>query len=121
MKWSKQTSETLHKLVSNGATIKAACEKIGIDRWTFYEWKRLHPEWGAEVDTAKEVILDDVEDAIYTRAKDGDVTACIFILKTQGRRRGWIEKIDLNANVAINGANEATDAKVDAILKALGK
>ena len=99
MKWSKQKAQDLQALMAGGSTVKDACEKIGIDRTTFYLWKELHPEWAADVQQVRETLLDDVEDAIYTKAKAGDVTACIFILKTQGRKRGWIEKIDVDAKV----------------------
>lgn len=120
MKWSKQKAQDLQTLIAGGSTIKDACGKIGIDRTTFYLWKELHPEWAANVQQVRETLLDDVEDAIFTKAKAGDVTACIFILKTQGRKRGWIEKqeINLNGSLNIEGAEALTPAE-EAALKAI--
>ena len=41
---------------------------------------------------ARETMLDNAERTLYDEATDGNTTALIFFLKTQGKSRGYIER-----------------------------
>lgn len=69
-------------------------EQLGLTRQTIADWKRNDPEFDAEVDQIKEVTLDIVETQLMKKIMSGDTTSIIFYLKTKGRKRGYIEKID---------------------------
>ncbi len=85
-----------------------ACEIVGIDRKTHYNYYNSDPEYKEQVDSIADVAIDFVESKLYEKikgvsigkeTKDGlqvyDVppsdTAIIFYLKTKGKKRGYVE------------------------------
>jgi hypothetical protein len=72
--------------------ISISCEKIGINRGTYYNWIK-DEEFKKEVDNIEpdEAFVDFAEFALLNKIKDGDTTAIIFTLKTKGKKRGYIE------------------------------
>jgi len=90
----KNKEDFIDILRANGGNIQAACKHCHIGRRTIYEW-RDKEEWIAEaIEDIREISVDNVETSLYKSAMEGNVTAQIFFLKTQGRSRGYIEKID---------------------------
>lgn len=73
--------------------ITAACKQVGIDRKTHYRWLEADPEYKEAAEAIPEVVLDFAENQLYKAIKDGNVTATIFFLKTRGKDRGYIERI----------------------------
>ena len=69
-------------------------EQLGLTRQTIADWKRNDPEFDAEVDQIKEVTLDIVETQLMKKIMSGDTASILFYLKSQGRKRGYIEKVD---------------------------
>lgn len=89
----KEKREFLARLAVNGGQIVKTCEDMKLNRMTLWNWRQRDPEFNNQVDDTR---LDAVEDRLMSLATGGtdagDVTACIFILKTKGRARGWNEK-----------------------------
>lgn len=52
-----------------------------------------------EVKAEKEALLDVAESALIKNIQDGDNTAIIFYLKTQGKKRGYIEKTEVDQTI----------------------
>lgn len=93
MKWTKQVEDNLVTVLSgNGSNVQDACSSVGISRETFYKHKKEDKAFADRVDSLREIVLDNVETALYKTALEGNVTACIFILKTIGKDRGYIER-----------------------------
>jgi hypothetical protein len=44
---------------------------------------------------ARETMLDNAETTLYDEALDGNTTALIFFLKTQGKGRGYTERTEI--------------------------
>ena len=83
--------------------ITVACEKAGINRTTHYRWLSEDAEYKQAVGDIENVALDAVESALFDRIREGDTTAIIFYLKTKGKKRGYIERqeIDLGKDIVI--------------------
>ena len=69
-------------------------EQLGLSRVTIAAWKRDDLEFNAAVEQIQEIALDVVETQLFKNIMSGDTTSIIFYLKTKGRKRGYIEKID---------------------------
>ena len=84
--------------------VSKTCEEVGISRTQFYRLlnDETKPEFKEACLQAKEIILDEVEGALFGAIKKGNVTAMIFFLKTQGKKRGYVENPAVNLNVAEN-------------------
>ena len=72
--------------------VSKVCQEMGISRTTFYGWYNDYEDFRNKIDENKEYILDTVENILLKKINEGDTTCLIFFLKTQGQRRGYIEK-----------------------------
>lgn len=68
---------------------------VGIDRRTHYEWMSSDEVYAERVVDVNNMTLDFAETALYKQIRDGNVASTIFLLKTRGRDRGYIEKHDV--------------------------
>lgn len=75
--------------------ITLACENVGIDRGTYYNWIERDEAFRAEVEAANEVSIDFVENSLMKQIKEGNTTATIFYLKTKGKHRGYVERQEM--------------------------
>ncbi len=76
-----------------------ACDKTGISRETFRQWKLKDPKFKAACDEVSDVVLDVVESKLLRKINDEDLTAIIFYLKTKGKHRGYVERVENNVSV----------------------
>lgn len=74
--------------------ISRACDIAIIPRRSFYNWYRKDVRFRQAVDEIKSVTLDYVESKLHEGIKDGNMTAIIFYLKTQGKERGYVERVE---------------------------
>jgi hypothetical protein len=72
--------------------VTAACKQAGVGRTQFYEWLRTDEEFAKQVEDIRDVTLDFAESALYQQIKKGNTAATIFLLKTKGKGRGYIER-----------------------------
>lgn len=97
-----------------------ACKATSVPRSTFYLWCKEDDEFKAAVDDIQEVAIDYVEGKLFEKIDGVQVatktneegepvvysqppsdTAIIFYLKTKGKKRGYIEKSEVDNNVNI--------------------
>lgn len=64
----------------------------GINRSTYYKWRKEDPEFATAADEVQEAQIDFVESKLMGLINAGDTTATIFYLKTKGKKRGYSEK-----------------------------
>jgi len=97
-----------------------ACKKTGVARSTFYQWLTEDVKFKAAVDEAQEQAIDFVEGKLFQKIngiklgkidEDGEMivydqqpsdTAIIFYLKTKAKKRGYIERTEIQAEVTEN-------------------
>jgi len=61
-------------------SVKATCEKVGVRRETFYEWKKSDPEFRANIHKAWMEKLDDVEQQLNLKILQGDASLIRYFL-----------------------------------------
>ena len=72
--------------------LSLVARKLGVSRTTVYRFMESKPTLKVVLADAREKMIDNVESKLYSKALDGDTTAMIFFLKTQGKGRGYVER-----------------------------
>ena len=72
--------------------VTTACKIVGIDRGTHYNWLKDDEEYHEAVKGIEDIALDFAESKLHKSIENGSDTATIFFLKTQGKKRGYIER-----------------------------
>lgn len=75
--------------------VTSACKSVGIGRATFYRWLKDDNEFKEAVDEIQSVALDFAESKLFEQIKDNSTAATIFYLKTKGKKRGYVERQEL--------------------------
>jgi len=88
----------LDALEKSLGVVTSACKSVDIARETHYRWLREDAEYKAAVDSLSDVALDFAESQLHKQIKDGNSTATIFFLKTKGKKRGYVERQELDVS-----------------------
>lgn len=84
----------LEALEKSLGVVTTACSTVGISRETHYNWMRKDEDYRLAVKELGDVALDFAEAQLYKQIQDGNTAATIFYLKTKGKRRGYIERVE---------------------------
>ena len=74
--------------------VSKAADVLGCTTQTLYNYRDRHEDVAQAWIDIKERRHDFVEDALMRRIKESDTTAIIFYLKTQGKARGYVERVE---------------------------
>jgi len=99
----------LEALEQSLGVVTSACKKVGIGRTTFYGWLADDKEFAEQVKDIENVVLDFAESQLHKQIKDGNPSSTIFYLKTKGKKRGYVEKMEsevINKNIDITNLSE---------------
>lgn len=88
-------SEIIKAIRRASGNLTVAARALGCSRSTIYNRMGKDEEIKEVYEEQRETTLDAVEDSLVRLALDGNVTACIFLLKTRGRDRGYTESQEL--------------------------
>ncbi len=90
--------------------VTTACKMVDIARSTLYLWVSTDEEYKEAVEAIADLTLDFVESQLHKQIQKGEVTSTIFYLKTKGKKRGFIEKqeIEHSGNMQVNWVEEKT-------------
>ena len=75
--------------------VTTACNAVGINRSTHYDWMRKDPEYKQAVKSIEDRTLDFAESHLHKLIKEGNPAATIFFLKTKGKGRGYVERQEI--------------------------
>lgn len=83
--------------------VTTAAKQVGIVRQTHYNWMKDDADYKQAVEDISDIALDFAESKLHKQIEKEDTTATIFYLKTKGKKRGYIEKqeIDLGGVLGI--------------------
>ena len=73
--------------------VSTACETVNISRTTYYKYYKEDSGFRQSVDGISDIALDCAESQLFELIKEKNVTAIIFYLKTKGKKRGYVEKL----------------------------
>ena len=68
-----------------------ACKKVGISRWTHYQWLKDDEEYRQKCEAVSELVIDIAESSLFKQIAQHNTAATIFFLKTRGKKRGYQE------------------------------
>jgi len=88
----------LDALEKSLGVVTAACKSVGVGRTTHYLWMDTDPEYKAAVEELSDVAIDFAESQLHKQIKEGNSTATIFFLKTKGKKRGYIERQEVDVS-----------------------
>ena len=88
----------LDALEKSLGVVTSACKSVGVGRTTHYLWMDTDPEYKAAVEELSGVAIDFAESQLHKQIKEGNSTATIFFLKTKGKKRGYIERQEVDVS-----------------------
>ena len=71
--------------------VTTACKAVGCSRETFYRYCKEDKEFKDTIEDISNITLDFAESQLHKQIADGSTTATIFLLKTKGKKRGYVE------------------------------
>jgi hypothetical protein len=90
-----QKRAMLDALEKSLGIVTTAVKAVGIARSTHYDWMEADPDYKASVEAISEMAIDFAESQLHKRMKDGSDTAIIFYLKTKAKKRGYVERQEI--------------------------
>lgn len=113
-KTNNNKKRALECLEESKGIVSAACQNANISRTQFYEWVNTDPEFKAAVEAVNESAIDHVESKLLEKIngvsmatktnEEGEPivyslppsdTAIIFYLKCKAKKRGYVERAEL--------------------------
>ena len=85
----KNLLSALEKCLNN---VTQACKNVSLDRGTYYLYYNKDKEFRMACDELKNVSLDFAEGKLMQEINKNNITAIIFYLKCQGKKRGYIDR-----------------------------
>ena len=79
--------------------VSDACQKVGITRACYYKWRDSDLKFKERAEEVEEETIDVVESKLLSAINNDDLTAIIFYLKTKGKKRGYVERVEQDVNV----------------------
>lgn len=108
----------LEALEQSLGVVTTACKIVDCNRSTFYKYYNNDSNFRESVDELQNMTLDFAESQLHKQIQDGNTTATIFYLKTKGKRRGYIERkeVEVTAEVSTSKLSAEARKKIDDIL-----
>ena len=86
----------LKALEKSLGVVTTACKQLDISRATYYRWLSEDEEFSKSAKDIQDVALDFVESKLFEQIQDSSTAATIFYLKTKGKKRGYVERSELD-------------------------
>jgi len=74
--------------------VSELCRQLKIDRGTYYLWMKKDKEFNQAIKDEQEGLIDFVESKLFNLINGKNPTAIIFFLKTKGKSRGYVERVE---------------------------
>ena len=119
MSWSRVTIQQIEeKLIEGNGNTSAVARACGVTRQAIQQRIQKSPKLQKLVAELLETKLDTAEDKLFNNVERGEGWAICFFLKTQGKKRGYVERAELTG--AEGGAIEVSSFE-KSVLKSYGE
>lgn len=105
----------LEALEKSLGVVTQAATLAGLDRGTHYKWMENDPEYVVAVKNLENVSLDFAESKLFKQVEKGNITAIIFYLKCKGRKRGYIDRVEITQPLDQETIQESLNKIADAM------
>jgi|TARA_R100000482_G_C5112857_1_gene141453 hypothetical protein len=85
----------LNALEKSLGVVTKACKIAKVGRTTFYQYLKEDKEFAKQVKDIENIALDFAESQLHKQISEGNTTATIFLLKTKGKSRGYVERSEI--------------------------
>ena len=65
-------------------------------RHNHYDWLKTDTAYKEAVESIEGIVLDYAESQLFKQVAKGDTTAIIFLLKCRGKKRGYVERAEMD-------------------------
>lgn len=76
--------------------VSSACKMVDISRQTHYRWLQEDEDYKKQCTEIENMTLDFAESQLHKQIAEGNTSATIFFLKTKGKKRGYIERMEVD-------------------------
>ena len=81
-------------------------------RRTYYDWREADSEFAAKADEVEEFVLDKAETVLHEKTRT-DTACLLFYMKCKGKKRGYIEKQQIEHSTGDLSSLRAVMSEVD--------
>lgn len=74
--------------------VTTACKSTNLSRSQHYKWMEEDEDYRNAVKELNEVAIDFAESKLHKLIEEKDTAATIFYLKTKGKHRGYVERVE---------------------------
>jgi len=106
-------NKMIQAMEKNLGVVTTACTEIGIHRSMHYHWMQNDEKYYNAIKEIENVAIDFVESKLHACIKDMDTTAIIFFLKTKAKKRGYVERTELDISTSKQFEVEVIDTDQD--------
>jgi len=82
--------------------VSVAAEATGVNRSMIQKWMKEDPIFYEQVTDVRELAIDFAESKLHKQIAEGNTTAIIFFLKCKGKKRGYIDRAELDIRADVN-------------------
>jgi hypothetical protein len=96
-----QKKAVVEAYIKSFGNVSTTCKSTGITRQTFYNWLKNDEDFKTAIENsgAEDYFLDFLESKLTEKINSGDTTCIIFALKTKAKKRGYIERSEVDFNL----------------------
>lgn len=94
--------------------VTLACKAARVGRSTYYEWLDADQAFRAQVEAAFEAVIDHVEDKLHKLIDTLEPAAIFFFLKTRAKKRGYVERQEVEGSLRLAGRLSIAEMKKSA-------
>jgi len=87
-----RTEDYIAAIHNSRGLLTHAADALGVTRGAIYQAAKKHPEIQKAIEDARERTTDLAVGKLFQKINEGDNTAILFYLKTQAKKRGYVER-----------------------------